>query len=331
VSEEAKARRPVVDALETTEDSLLFAKTDHLIRPYFSPLAAKYPETGKEKAERGLLFWTVIRESYLGFGYNKTQLSSGAVPKGFDGLLHPELKRKIAITLSESAAKTIGAIIKIKGEAFVRKLKAQEIKAYTVSSAALADLIASGEIGASLHIFRNHALVSAERGSPCWVSLVPTWAPAASPRQPAAASLAAMLLVDFLPATPSRFSKNFNMAIRPSTMDSSAGIKIKAAPSSSWKKTRRNGKNSPRKSPNANRTKGDYHDVFSNIRPTRPIGAIRGRATRPDAQADDDLRAGDLQRQGSRSGALRRREERRQSDLVHVAFRRLVQGHGQSL
>jgi len=201
MSEEAKARRPVVDALETTEDSLLFAKTDHLIRPYFSPLAAKYPETGKEKAERGLLFWTVIRESYLGFGYNKTQLSPGAVPKGFDGLLHPELKRKIAITLSESAAKTIGAIIKIKGEAFVRKLKAQEIKAYTVSSAALADLIASGEIGASLHIFRNHALVSAERGSPiAWVpmELVPTntggVALASQPPHP----FAAMLLVDFL-------------------------------------------------------------------------------------------------------------------------------------
>lgn len=201
MSEEAKARRPVVDALETTEDSLLFAKTDHLIRPYFSPNVAKYPDTAKEKAERGLIFWTVIRESYLGFGYNKTQLSPGAVPKGFDGLLHPELKRKIGITLSESSAKMIGAMIKIKGEAFVRKLKAQDIRAYTVSSAAMADLIASGEIGASLHIFRNHALVSAERGSPVgWtpMEIVPTntggVALATQPPHP----FAAMLLVDFL-------------------------------------------------------------------------------------------------------------------------------------
>jgi len=201
MGEEAKARRPVVDALETTEDSLLFAKTDLLIRPYFSPFVAKYPDSAKEKAERGLTFWTTIRESYLGFGYNKSQLSASAVPKGYDGLLHPELKRRIGITLSESSAKTIGAIIKIKGEAFVRKLKAQEIKAYTVSSAALADLIASGEIGASLHIFRNHALVSAERGSPVgWVAmeLVPTntggVALATQPPHP----FAAMLLVDFL-------------------------------------------------------------------------------------------------------------------------------------
>jgi iron(III) transport system substrate-binding protein len=212
MSEEAKARRPVVDALETTEDSLLFAKTDLLIRPYASPLAAKYPHSAKNKAERGLIFWTVIRESYLGFGYNKTQLSPGAVPKSFDGLLHPELKRKIGITLSESSAKIVGAMIKTKGEAFVRKLKAQEIKIYTVSSAALADLITSGEIGASLHIFRNHAMVSAERGAPiAWMAmeLVPTntggVALASQPPHP----FAAMLLVDFLLGDAARILEKF--------------------------------------------------------------------------------------------------------------------------
>jgi ABC-type Fe3+ transport system substrate-binding protein len=53
MSEEAKARRPVADALETTEDSLLFAETDLLIRPYAPPLAAKYPGSAKDTAERG--------------------------------------------------------------------------------------------------------------------------------------------------------------------------------------------------------------------------------------------------------------------------------------
>jgi len=56
-------------------------------------------------------------------------------------------------------------MLRIKGEAFVKKLKAQEIKVYAVSSATLVDFIASGEIGASFHIFRNHALVSMEKGS----------------------------------------------------------------------------------------------------------------------------------------------------------------------
>jgi ABC-type Fe3+ transport system substrate-binding protein len=165
MTEEAKARRPIFDALETTEDSLMTSKVSQLLRPYFSPYLDKYPDDAKEKADKHLTFWTTIRESYLGFGYNKTQISPHAVPKGFDGLLHSELKGKIGITLNETSAKMIGAMIKIKGDGFVKKLKSQEIKAYTVSSAALVDLIASGEIGASFHIFHNHALVSAAKGS----------------------------------------------------------------------------------------------------------------------------------------------------------------------
>ncbi len=199
--EEAKARRPICDALETTEDSLMISKVSQLLRPYFSPYLDKYPDDAKEKSDKPLTFWTTIRESYLGFGYNKTQISPNAVPKGFDGLLHPELKTKIGITLNETSAKMIGAMIKIKGDGFVKKLKSQEIKAYTVSSAALADLIASGEIGASFHIFRNHALVSAAKGSSVgWIpmELVPTnnggVALAAQPPHPHAA----LLLVDFL-------------------------------------------------------------------------------------------------------------------------------------
>ena len=65
----------------------------------------------------------------------------------------------------------IGAMIKIKGEGFVKKLKAQDIRVYTVSSAALVDLMASGELGASFHIYRNHAM-------PCWLK-----PPADSPPQ----------------------------------------------------------------------------------------------------------------------------------------------------
>ena len=38
-------------------------------------------------------------------------------------------------------------MLKVKGEAFVKKLKEQDIKVHTVSSATLVDFIASGEIG----------------------------------------------------------------------------------------------------------------------------------------------------------------------------------------
>jgi len=73
---------------------------------------------------------------------------------------------------------------KIEGEPFVRKLKVQEIRLHTVSSAALPDLIAAGELAASPHIFRDHAVVSKDKGSTVeWLpmELVPTTAGAVSP------------------------------------------------------------------------------------------------------------------------------------------------------
>ena len=201
MSEEIKARRPTFDALETTYDFMMVSRANHLTRPYHSPLLAVYPSEAKEKADAGLTFWTIFRESYMGFGYSKDQIAAGAVPMGFDGLLNPQLKGKLGITLNESSARMVGAMIKIKGETFVRKLKTHEIRIFTVSSAALVDLMASGELGASFHIYRNHALVSAERGSPAgWVplELVPTnsgcVALSAQPPHPYAASL----FVDFL-------------------------------------------------------------------------------------------------------------------------------------
>jgi ABC-type Fe3+ transport system substrate-binding protein len=207
MAEETKARRPTFDALETTYDFMMVSRASNLTRPYNSPVLANYPPDAKEKADKGLTFWTIFRESYMGFGYNKEQIPAGAVPKGFDGLLHPQLKAKMGITLNESSARMIGAMLKIKGEEFVKKLRAQEIRTYTVSSAALVDLIASGELGASFHIYRNHAMVSAERGSSVgWVplELVPTNSGcvglAAQPPHPHGA----LLFVDFLLGTEGR-------------------------------------------------------------------------------------------------------------------------------
>lgn len=201
MTEEGKARRPTMDALETTYDFTMVAKTFGLTRPYNAPILASYPSEAKEKADAGLTFWTIFRESYMGFGFSKDQVPAAAVPKGFDGLHDPRLKGKLGITLNESSARMIGAMIKIKGEGFVRKLKAQQIRIYTVSSAALVDLMASGELGASFHIYRNHAMVSAERGSPAsWVpmELVPTnsgsMSLGAQPPHPHAATL----FVDFM-------------------------------------------------------------------------------------------------------------------------------------
>ncbi|MBI2987203.1 MAG: ABC transporter substrate-binding protein [Deltaproteobacteria bacterium] len=211
--EEAKAGRRSFDALETTHDSLMISRDNALLRPYYSPHLARYPEEAKEKGDRGLVFWAADRESYLGFGYNKTRISPGGVPKGFEGLLNPELKGKLGIALGQSLDQVIGAMLKVKGEQFVKRLKSQQIKLYTVSSAALVDLIASGEVGASPHIFRNHAMVSMGKGSPVnWIPMevVPTntgaVALAAQPPRPHAG----LLLVDFLLGDGRKVLEKFN-------------------------------------------------------------------------------------------------------------------------
>lgn len=199
--EETKAKRYLVDTVETTEANLMFMREGFLIRPYHSPHFATYPEDAKEKGERGLYYWGIARESYIGFAYNKKLLSKAAVPKNYEGLLHPELKGRMGMSVSDPSYKVIGAILKTKGPEFVKKLKVQEMALHTIIPPALLDLIASGEVLASPAIFRNHVMVSIEKGAPVeWVplDLVPTnvggAALAVQPPHPHAA----LLLADYL-------------------------------------------------------------------------------------------------------------------------------------
>lgn len=199
--EESKAKRYIVDTVETTEGNLLFMRDGFLLRPYYSPYFALYPEDAKQKSERGLYFWAIARESYIGFAYNKKLLSKSAIPKNYEGLLHPELKGRMGVSVSEPSYKVIGAIIRTRGMELVKKLKAQEIALHTIIPPALLDLIASGEVLASPAIFRNHTLNAIAKGAPVeWVpmDIVPTnvggAAIAAQPPHPHAA----LLLADYL-------------------------------------------------------------------------------------------------------------------------------------
>lgn len=199
--EEAKAKRHIVDAVETTEGNLLFMREAFLLRPYHSPYFTSYPEDAKEKGERGLYFWAIARESYIGFAYNKKLLSKNAIPKNYEGLLHPELKGRMGVSVSDPSLKVIGAIIKTKGIELVKKLKAQEIALHTIIPPALLDLIAAGEVLASPAIFRNHTLNAIAKGAPVdWVpmDIVPTNVGGAAVAVQPAHPHAALLLADFL-------------------------------------------------------------------------------------------------------------------------------------
>lgn len=198
---EAQARRNIADTLESTLPLLKALRDNKLLTPFASPSLAKYPEDAKEKTEKGLFFWATDRESYIGLAYNKKSLAAGAVPKNYDGLLRPELKDKIGMATSDTGSRAIGAMLKFKGEEFLKKLKGQNISLHAVSGRALLDLVISGEVGVSPTIFRNHAEVAIKQGAPVeWLPMdvVPTNSGGvALPTQPPHPH-AALLLADFI-------------------------------------------------------------------------------------------------------------------------------------
>jgi ABC-type Fe3+ transport system substrate-binding protein len=99
-----------------------------LLLPYTSPYLAAFPDEAKERASRNQVYWTTVRESYVGFAYNKRYLNAADVPKNFDGLLRPALKDNMGISGDDTGARIVGAMVRAMGEPFVKKLQEQNIR-----------------------------------------------------------------------------------------------------------------------------------------------------------------------------------------------------------
>ena len=198
---EAQAQRYIVDTIETTIPLLKLMKDNSLLAPYYFPTEAKYPDPVKEKAAKELVFWAIDRESHIGLAYNKNSIPAKLVPKNYEGLLRPELKDKIAFAGSDTGVTVVGAMLKFKGEEFVRKLKAQNPVVHNVSGRALLDMVISGEVGVSPSTFRNHVEVSLKVGAPIsWVPMdvVPSNSGSTAVSVKAPHPHAALLLADFI-------------------------------------------------------------------------------------------------------------------------------------
>jgi iron(III) transport system substrate-binding protein len=120
VTEEAQARRNIVDSLETTQDTLIALREAGLLGAFNSPYVRHYPQEAQAEASKGLVYWVIARESYVGVAYNKRTIPLTAVPKNFEGLLHPDLKGQLAVGTGGTGARVMGAMLKVKGEAYVR-------------------------------------------------------------------------------------------------------------------------------------------------------------------------------------------------------------------
>jgi iron(III) transport system substrate-binding protein len=198
---ESKARRHIADAVETTPPGLMTFRDSQLLLPYTSPHLTGFPEDAKERANKTLVFWTTVRESYVGLSYNKRFVKDTDVPKNFDGLMRPALKDNMGIAGEDTGARIIGAMVKVKGEPWVRELRKQNMRIHMMAGSALTQLVAAGEIYASPSQFYSATNVAAKRGAPLgWVpmDLVVASAGGAAVSVNAPRPHAALLFTDFL-------------------------------------------------------------------------------------------------------------------------------------
>ena len=201
VTAEAQAKQIIADVIETTLPTLRFLRESKLLIPYTSTHLAKYPAHAKENAVKNLVYWGIDRETYMGVGYNTNLIPAALVPKNYGDLLKPELKGKIGFVSNETGTRTLGAILKVKGEEFVKRLRVQDISLHNISGRAMADLVMSGEVALSPTIFRDHALEAKAKGAPIdWAAMevVPTNAGGVVLVAQAPHAHAAVLLTDFL-------------------------------------------------------------------------------------------------------------------------------------
>lgn len=214
---EAESKRNLADLVETTPPTLMVMRDNKLLLPYHSPHLSLYPEDSKEEVDKSRVYWTTDRESLISLGYNKNLIRAVDVPKSFAELAKPENKGKIAVSGDSTGVRFLGAIIKAKGEEFLKQLKALDIKMHMISGGAMHELMAAGEMPMSISIFRNHVLSGQLRGAPTqWVPMDLVVSNAGGVALPAASNhpYGALLLADFLlsPEGQKIFEEKFRFA-----------------------------------------------------------------------------------------------------------------------
>jgi len=171
--EEFAANKAIVDVVETTSEGMGLMKRDGLFQEYLTPQARLYPDTVKAKGKLGV-YYLGDRETYNSLGFNPTLVAPNEAPKTLKDLLDPKWKGKMSIVSTSTGVRWIGAMIDVMGRDFLDKMVDQELKVQDMSGAALAGLVASGEVPLSPTIFDADVTVAKQRGAPIeWRALEP--------------------------------------------------------------------------------------------------------------------------------------------------------------
>jgi iron(III) transport system substrate-binding protein len=198
---EAQAKRYLMDVAESSPTLLMLMQALKFLQPFANAHVNKLIPDAREEAGKGTVYFATVRESYMGFAYNKNKLPANAVPKNYEDLLKPALKGRMAFVTTDTGSRTVGGMLRSKGDEYLKRLRGQEITMHAISGQAMNDMIITGEVEASPTIFRNHALAAAQKKAPvAWVpmDIVPASAGSAGLSIQAPHPHAAVLFVDFL-------------------------------------------------------------------------------------------------------------------------------------
>ncbi len=196
--EEHEAGVDEVDAYELNDYGLVPLLEADLLAPLNSPELAHYPPMAIENGRH----WVVMREDLISLGFNTTSVKPDDAPHSNAELLDTKWKGKLGLYGESTAvAHWIGTIILSEGEAFLRKLAAQEPVVYNTGGRAVANLIVSGEAPIVINARRSHMIASQRDGAKvAWRAIGPVYATvsAIAIARQAAHPNAAALFADFM-------------------------------------------------------------------------------------------------------------------------------------
>ncbi|HWG03794.1 MAG TPA: extracellular solute-binding protein [Beijerinckiaceae bacterium] len=198
VTEEYRAGAYYVDVFEQPTAGMIVPLSMGFLQAYMTPEASAYNSAAIEKGHH----WISVREGYIGLGFNTERIAPAEAPKTYEDLLDPKFRDRMAISgAASTAAGWIGTMAISKGDDFVRKLGAQDVRVYPASGRAVANLMISGEVALSPTIYSSHVEASKRQGAPLeWRALgaVPVTDTSLALAAKAPHPNAAMLYIDFM-------------------------------------------------------------------------------------------------------------------------------------
>ncbi|HVA25406.1 MAG TPA: extracellular solute-binding protein [Chloroflexota bacterium] len=179
ITQETQAGTASFDVTDLNGGATEILVESKLITPYYSPSLANISASLKMGRSGPLVDRASDWATIIGFGHNTTLIPKDAVPKTTVDLMNPALAGKLALAGTTTGYYWVGSVLAGMGDAAGKQWLAdfagkQKPAVQQISAKALLDLIAKGEVPASLTVYRDHVRQAQTTKAPvAWIPLEP--------------------------------------------------------------------------------------------------------------------------------------------------------------